>query len=437
MQRNILSGSEFLLYNINNEPVAYSTNCVLKINNNLSDVTTKDSDSWNEFMVGLKDWSIDFDGLVSYGNGFDTSFFLSKFKNAEPFFIKFGVVQENFTHAFFGEVHIALIEQTADNGVIATYSGSLKGVGNLSFTDEGSPEQSGYLKVETDPVFRGSPSFNITEADKTKWNEANNKILQELEFVTVGETTTLKIKFKDGNVYSSSFQNTGGTGSSINNLSFSKDNGNLTVGNLSTSLDGRYQMAGTGVGLSYLAEKFFNKDESDARYYSITNPSNFITGESETLDKVLSRGNSSDRDINISGTATFDSQLVIPVTLPEANTQGSIWVGDGATAGVIQANHLDNLEDVQISNPVNGDGLVYNNGQWINQEVASIADKNYEYTQNIPSAIWEIQHNLNKLVNVTVIDSANTLVTGSVEYINKNKITITFNAAFSGYATLN
>jgi predicted secreted protein len=206
MQRNILQGSEFLLYNIDNEPVAYSTNCVLKINQNLSDVTTKDSQSWTDLMAGLKNWSIDFDGLVSYGDGFSTSFFLNKYQSSEPFFIKFGVVQEGFTHAFSGEVNIESIEQTADDGEIVTYSGTLKGVGNLSFQDEGEPVQNGYLKVEEDPIFRGSPAFNISETDKEKWNEANSKIVNELEFSNDGVLTTLKIKFKDGTSYSSSFK---------------------------------------------------------------------------------------------------------------------------------------------------------------------------------------------------------------------------------------
>lgn len=211
MQRNILQGSEFLLYNIDNEPVAYSTNCVLKINQNLSDVTHKDSDSWSEFMVGLKNWSIDFDGLVSYGTGFNTSFFLYKYQSSEPFFIKFGVVQEGFTHAFTGEVNIESIEQTADDGEVVSYSGTLKGIGNLSFQDEGTPEQSGYIKVESDPVFRGSPAYGITETDKENWNEANSKIVNELDFSNDGELTTLKIKFKDGTSYSSSFKPIVGT----------------------------------------------------------------------------------------------------------------------------------------------------------------------------------------------------------------------------------
>lgn len=211
MQRNILQGSEFLLYNIDNEPVAYSTNCVLKINQNLSDVTHKDSDSWSEFMASGKNWSIDFDGLVSYGEGFNTSFFLNKYQNSEPFFVKFGVIQEGFTHAFVGEVNIESIEQTADDGEVVSYSGTLKGVGNLSFQDEGTPIQNGYLKVESDPIFRGSPAFNISEDNKQDWNQAYSKIVNELEFSNDGELTTLKIKFKDGTAYSSSFKPIVGT----------------------------------------------------------------------------------------------------------------------------------------------------------------------------------------------------------------------------------
>jgi hypothetical protein len=207
MQRNILSGSEFLLYNINDEPVAYSKNCAISINQSLTDVTTKNSDSWSEFMVGLKDWSIEFEGLVSYGEGFSSNYFLDKYQKKEPFFIKFGVVQDAFTHAFYGEVYIESINQSGEIGEIATFSGNLKGVGNLSFTDEGTPEQSGYLKTETDPVFRGSPAFSISDTDKLKWNESNSKIVQEIQFVSSGSTTTLKMKFRDGSIYSAPFEN--------------------------------------------------------------------------------------------------------------------------------------------------------------------------------------------------------------------------------------
>ena len=203
MVRNIFEGSEFLLYDIDNNPIALSTNCALKVKQSLTDVTTKDSQNWTENIVGIKDWSIDFDGLVSYDNDkFNTSYFLSKFQASEPFFIQFGVVQDSFTHTFWGEVSIESINIDSGNGEIVTYNGSLKGIGQLEFTNNGSPTQSGYLKTENDPVFRGSAAFNITNTNKTDWTDAYDKTLTELGFSTIGNTTTLNLKLRDGSTYS-------------------------------------------------------------------------------------------------------------------------------------------------------------------------------------------------------------------------------------------
>ena len=61
----------------------------------------------------------------------------------------------------------------------------------------------------------------------------------------------------------------------------------------------------------------------------------------------------------------------------------------------------------------------------------------FVFTQNIPSATWTIQHDLNKFPSVTVIDSSNTVNIGTVTYSNSNQIVITFSSAFSGIAYLN
>lgn len=65
------------------------------------------------------------------------------------------------------------------------------------------------------------------------------------------------------------------------------------------------------------------------------------------------------------------------------------------------------------------------------------ADKAFEFTQASAEATWTIQHNLGKYPSVTVVDSANTVVIGEVQYVDLNNITITFSAAFSGKAYLN
>ena len=50
---------------------------------------------------------------------------------------------------------------------------------------------------------------------------------------------------------------------------------------------------------------------------------------------------------------------------------------------------------------------------------------------------WTIQHNLGKKPSVTVVDSADNVITCEREYIDFNSVKISFNAAFKGTAYLN
>ena len=65
------------------------------------------------------------------------------------------------------------------------------------------------------------------------------------------------------------------------------------------------------------------------------------------------------------------------------------------------------------------------------------SDKNYVFVQSTPSTTWNITHNLSKFPSVSVVDSANTVVYGDIDYINENSLTITFSAAFGGKAYMN
>jgi len=64
-------------------------------------------------------------------------------------------------------------------------------------------------------------------------------------------------------------------------------------------------------------------------------------------------------------------------------------------------------------------------------------DAFYEHIQIDPESVWTITHNLNKKPSVTVVDSAETVVVGEVEYLNNNSVQLTFVAAFSGKAYFN
>lgn len=74
----------------------------------------------------------------------------------------------------------------------------------------------------------------------------------------------------------------------------------------------------------------------------------------------------------------------------------------------------------------------------LNDEIGNIeGDKTFEYIQLSASDTWEIVHNLNKYVSVTIVDSGKNMVVGDIEYESPNKVIIRFQASFSGRAYLN
>jgi len=64
-------------------------------------------------------------------------------------------------------------------------------------------------------------------------------------------------------------------------------------------------------------------------------------------------------------------------------------------------------------------------------------DANFVFTQGVPSATWNITHNLGKFCSATVVDTSKQIVIGDITYVNDNSLTITFSAPFSGEAFLN
>lgn len=64
-------------------------------------------------------------------------------------------------------------------------------------------------------------------------------------------------------------------------------------------------------------------------------------------------------------------------------------------------------------------------------------DKNSVFVQSVPTATWEITHNLEKYPSVTVVNSNNITMYGQVTYINENQLRIEFSGGFSGKAYMN
>ena len=61
----------------------------------------------------------------------------------------------------------------------------------------------------------------------------------------------------------------------------------------------------------------------------------------------------------------------------------------------------------------------------------------YVHTQGSASSSWTITHNLGRRPGVTIVDSSGNVQIGEVLYNSDNQITVSFAAAFGGYAYLN
>jgi len=100
----------------------------------------------------------------------------------------------------------------------------------------------------------------------------------------------------------------------------------------------------------------------------------------------------------------------------------------------------DNFYDIELEY-VSGNGSLEDQEYYLISlllyDIDSNTDKTFTFTQSAASSTWSVTHNLDKFPSVSVVDSGNTAVVGSVEYINENELTITFSAPFSGYAYMN
>lgn len=91
-----------------------------------------------------------------------------------------------------------------------------------------------------------------------------------------------------------------------------------------------------------------------------------------------------------------------------------------------------------IPGPTGAQGLQGPQGiQGIPGPSASASGESYIHVQNTPADIWSILHNLGRYPSVTVIDTANNTVEGSITYIDANNINIAFSSGFSGKVFLN
>ena len=70
-------------------------------------------------------------------------------------------------------------------------------------------------------------------------------------------------------------------------------------------------------------------------------------------------------------------------------------------------------------------------------QLSSQQSPTFIFSQVVPSTVWNVSHNLGKFPSISVVDTANTVVTGQYNYTDNNNVTLTFSAGFAGKAYLN
>lgn len=89
------------------------------------------------------------------------------------------------------------------------------------------------------------------------------------------------------------------------------------------------------------------------------------------------------------------------------------------------------VQDVQVLYILKGP----TNNDWV--PIASGGDLTFLYTEPTPLLTWTLAHNMGKLPSVTILNNLGNEIEAKVNHIDNNNLTITFNTATSGTATLN
>lgn len=124
---------------------------------------------------------------------------------------------------------------------------------------------------------------------------------------------------------------------------------------------------------------------------------------------------------SITNSATFNAKF----TTNQKTIVGNMGVTNATS---------NNYNDLNNKPSINGNILI---GNLTSDSLGIISDKNFVFNQNVASALWVINHNLNKFPSVSVVDSGNNIVIGEVIYIDENNLRIAFSSSFSGSAYLN
>ena len=129
------------------------------------------------------------------------------------------------------------------------------------------------------------------------------------------------------------------------------------------------------------------------------------------------------------GTGDLSKDVTIAVV---SMTDGIVVEEDGIK--LVPVESLDSVSTTQA--------LSANMGRALKTELDTKSNSDHMHSttifeQSVPSAVWNVYHGLKKFPAVTVVDSGGTIVVGDVQYIDEDRVTITFSSEFSGKAYMN
>ncbi len=137
----VLNGTEIKIY-VAGTLVAYATTGSININHSLREITSKDSGAWKEQMEGLRDWSIDLEGMYAWtapvtGAAITNAddLFASYINTRTSFTITWGSTDaEAGDTKYEGTAYLGSVSMTGATEDSATYSASFSGSGAITQT---------------------------------------------------------------------------------------------------------------------------------------------------------------------------------------------------------------------------------------------------------------------------------------------------------------
>jgi len=132
---------------------------------------------------------------------------------------------------------------------------------------------------------------------------------------------------------------------------------------------------------------------------------------------------------------TIDEENVV-IELGTSGPQGARGTGilNGTTA---PSNSIGIIGDFYLNTTnMNLYGPKTDSGWGSPTDLVGSQELGYVHIQSVPSAVWNVTHGLGFTPNITVVDTAGTVVEGSYNYPNSSTVVLTFIGAFSGRAYL-